>query len=462
MAVLTGYFAAKNSPPFAGKSLGLIALEEKVDRDFKELLAHINARGNIGELETVPPLDPDAPIPSGTYLYNNLLENLLSSLHFFFTVSPDTPPSEYVTAWDAETGERVMTEFLLPSIESNVNYLLTLELYRKLHAKAVFDQDLEYARERVRQQFELEWHTTMDWPLGSYFDLIELYYLTGNETYEQYAERFAVGDGPDDANTPLNRARELAFRFNLNFARQASPFHFYYAALLADYGNRHDDPDMIRMARSLFSGLKDILYDTRFKMLYKRASVPSDNSTSINLVQTFDTLEQVNAIRAIIEYGRASGDPEADSLARSVLDGMWGQEESSPLLIKPPQGLPETTFFGVYTGYDHEREAERMDPDEAIIDQILFFYINVLVNREFQGQFRINIENLDRWMEDSGPIYRRNANGYYLLYGEDWTDPERPMVSSQASIWMARALVEDEWYRYTVAQSLTLSAEGSE
>ncbi|MCX6646164.1 MAG: hypothetical protein NTY09_07395 [bacterium] len=458
-ATATGVFADRNSPPYVAKPQGLVALEEKTDSDFKALLANITARGDIGQIETVPPVNPDAPLPSGTYLYNNLLENLLSGLHYFYPVPGDTPSSVFVSSWDAENGDRVVSDFMLPALENNVNYLLTLELYRKLHAKAIFDQDIEYARARVNQQFAADWHTTVDWPLGVYFDLIELYKVTDDETYLGYAERFAVGDNPDDANTPLTRAKEIAFKFNLNFARQSSPFHFYYAALLADYGNRHNDPSLVTTARSLFTGLKNMLYDTRYKMLWKRATVPEDNSTNVNLVQTFDTLEQVSAIRAIVEYGRASGDPEAASLAKSILDGMWGEVGASPLLIEAPQGMPETTYYGLYTAYDRDREAERSNPNEITIDQILFHYVNILVNEEFQGQFRESIDFLENWLEDNGPMYSRSANGYFVTYGENWTPPERPMVSSQASIWMARALAEDEWYRYNVAQSLATSLE---
>lgn len=456
-AVITGIFAAVNSPPYPAKSEGLLTLEEKVDREFRTLVAHISSRAALPEVETLPPLDPDAPLPSGTYLYNNLLENLLSGLHFYFPVPEDTPSTIFVTSWDAETGNRVSAEFIVSSLEYNVNYLLTLELYRRLHAKAIFDEDLEYARARVHQIFSGELRTNAEWPIGAYFDLVELYELTGEESYLEYAEHFAVGNGPGDSDTPLTKAKNLAFKFNLNFARQASPVYFLYAALLADYGNRHDDPELIRMARSLFGGLKDILYDSRFRMLWKRAAVPADNSPNVNLTQTFSTLEQVFAIRAIIDYGRDSGDPEALSLARSILSGMWGEEANSPLLINAPPGWSETTYYGLSTAYDYDREAERMDPDEITIVQILFYLANVLVNEETRGEFRADVDFLSNWLEDNGPMYRRSANGYYITYEENWEDPEPATISSQASIWMARALAEDEWYRYRVAQALASS-----
>jgi hypothetical protein len=456
MAVVTIVIAKKNSPPFSAKPAGLVSLEEKTNRDFQDLLLNITARSNISQIETVPPLDPNAPIPSGTYLYNNLLENLLSGLHFYFPVSEETPTGVFVSSWDAETGERVQSEFMLGSLEYNVNYLLTLELYRKLHTKAVFDQDLEYARERVHNIFAQDWRTMAEWPLGAYFDLVELYDITGDETYMEYAERYALGNGPDDINTPFEKSLHLAFQFNLNFARMASPVNFFNAALLADYGNRHDDPELLRQANSLFTGLKNLLYDNRYKLLWKRASVPADNSSTVNLIQTFDTLEQVSAIRAISLYGRASGDPEAIGLAKTILNGIWGTEEgTSMLLIEPPPGWAATTYFGLHTAYDQDREAKRTDPNEITIVQILFYLANVLVNEDTKGEFRSSIDFLGGWLEDNGPpMYRRSGNGYLLNYVDLWQDPERPMVSTQASIWMTRALAEDEWYRYNVAETL--------
>ncbi len=452
-AGLAAVAARLNTPPVVTKPVGLSALEAAENRDFEHLLNDIRPSFAPYEMETVPPIDPDAPVPSGTYLYNNLLDNLLSALHYYYRVPEDADPSTYVTSWDPDTGERVLsTGVRLPALEMDISYLLALEMYRTIHRKAVFDEDLENARQRVAAIFAEDWHTVKEWPLGPYFDLITLYELTEEEQYLQWAERYGAGDGSDDPNTPLAKARSLLFRYQHQLARQASPFYFHHAALLSDWGNRHD-PALASQARTLFEGLRDMMYDARYKMLWKQVSVPQDGSSIRNIIQTFDTIEQLSAVRAILEYWRTSNDPEAVSLARAIMQGVW--DEGSPLLIQPPEEYPPSTYFGLYTAYDVEREAERLTPTEKTIVQILLFETVVLLNEHTRGEFRGDVDFLASWLEDNGPLYRIHANGYYGTYDDDWADPEQPMVSAKASIWMSRAIARDEWYRFQRAQALT-------
>lgn len=448
-----------NSPPRLARPTGLRAMEVAENIAFDRLLNDITPRFEAAETETHPPIDPGAPVPAGTYLYNNLLDNLLSSLHYYFRMPGDSESSEFVTSWDAETGRRVLSNAFLISLESNVSYLLTLETYRKLHMIAIFDEDLEATRERVREIFEGDWHTRPEWPLGPYFDLVRLYELTENEEYLRYAERYAMGDGPEDTNTPLFRAREMAFRIQYDQPRTANPFYFYHAALLADYGNRYD-PELLNQARMMFEGLRDFLYDARYKLLWKQVSQSQAGGASRNIIQTFDSLEQLSAIRGIVEYGKASGDPDALSLTRALLEGIWGM--GSPLLIPAPEPYGEATYFGINTAYDVDRQAERLDPNEQVIVQILLYEAVVMVNEETRGEFRGDVDFLAAWLEDSGPVYRRFANGYYTEYEPIWEDPLEPMVSSKAAIWMSRALVADEWYRYRTARALTISGARQE
>ncbi len=449
-----GYAARLTAPPIPDKPPGLVALEAAENRDFQDMLASITFGGPIYPVDLVP-IDPNAPDPASTRLYNNLLDNLLSSLHYYYKLSPDSPAANNVTAWNAENGERMISTAFLFSVENHVNWLLTLELYTRLHSKAVFDEDLEYARERVEALFTQDWHPVAEWPLGIYFDLVYLHDLTGEQKYLDWAYRYAAGDGPDDFDTPLTKARGLAHLYQYNRARMASPFYFYFPALIADYSTRFDDPALMTVGRSFFVGLKDMLYDDLYKMLWKQASVASDGSTSINIIQTFDTLEQLSAIRAILEYGRASGDPEALDLARAILSGIW--DADAPMLIEAPEGFLPGTYFGVYTAYDVDREAERFDETEVTIDQILLYNVNVMLNEYTRGEFRDDVDFLTSWMELSGPLYHEDANGFYIDYGENWVVPEHRMVSAKAAIWMARSLAQDEWYRYQRVQSLTES-----
>jgi len=456
VTALTGADMLVNSPPVAVKPAGLSALEIAESRQLQELMNDINPRYSTEPQETEPPVDPNAPDPAGTYLYNNLLENLLNALHFYFTVPEDTPPVRFVVSWDVNTGERVLTDARLLSLEANVSHLLVLELYRSLHTKAIFDRDLEEARRRVEGIFAEDWHTVMEWPLGPYFDLVALWQITGNEKYLEWADRYGAGDGPGDRNTPLAKAKDLAIRFQNNLPRTANPFMFYHVALLAEWGSRND-PALLSPAKSLFQGLREFLYDGRYKMLAKQASVSADGRR--NTIMTFDALEQLSAVRAIVEYWKVSGDPDAISLTKVLMGGIWGA--GSPLLLPAPEPFPPTTFFGLYTAYDKDREAVRLDPDEKTIVQILLLESSILANEQTRGEFRGDIDFLSAWLEDNGPVYRRDANGYYTTYGDDWKDPERPMVSARAVLWMARALVEDEWYRFRTAQALTSGRPGT-
>jgi len=447
-------FIAWGKRPIPVKLPGLGALEVRENQDRLTLLDDITYRGEPKTVEPEPPL-PGTPRPADTRLYNNLLDNLLSGLHYYYSVPEGTPPSTFVTSWDADSGGRILSDARLFSLEVNVSYLLALEMYSRLHAKAVFDEDLERTRKRVSDIFAEEWHTTNQWPLGPYFDLVALSKITGEEKYLQWADRYGAGTGPEDPNTPLTMAKSQAVRFQRNAARSASPFHFYYAALLAEWGSRHD-PALIDTSRFLFDGLKDMLYDDRFKMLFKQVAVGEGGST--NITMTFDALEQLSAVRAIVEYERASGDRDSLGLAKTVLNGVW--QAGSPLLRPAPEQFPENTFFGLYTAYDHAREAERFKPIEVTIVHILLYDTVVLLNEETQGEFRGDVDFLASWLETSGPAYREDANGYYTEYDEQWNDPKEKWVSSKASIWMARALVTDEWYRFHKAQAYTSNIAG--
>lgn len=449
---LAGAAAWVNRPPTVVKPAGLVALEAEEDREFQNLLRDILPPRSPGAFETEPPIDPNAPKPADTRLYNNLLDNLLSSLHYYYRVDEDTPPSVFVTSWDADTGARVLGNARLVALETNVSYLLTLELYRRLHRKALFDEDLEFVTQRTEAIFEEDWHTVLEWPLGVYFDLLTLHDLTGEEEYWLWAQRYAAGSGPEDANTPLFKARTLAWQYQYNSPRTGSPVYFYYAALLAEWGRRND-PAYINLARTMFAGLRELLYDPRYRMMYKQGSVQSDGST--NVIQTFDTLENLMAIRAILAYGKAAGDPTAVSLARTMLEGMW--ETGSPLLIHAPEPFPPSAYFGLYTAFDLGREAERLAPAEAAIVQILLYEVNVLVNEQTRGELRGDVDFLAGWLEDLGPLYSESVNGYYNTYRESWEEPEERLLSAKAAIWMARSLVWDEWYRYRTAQALAAS-----
>jgi hypothetical protein len=104
---------------------------------------------------------------------------------------------------------------------------------------------------------------------------------------------------------------------------------------------------------------------------------------------------------------------------------------------------------------DIGREAKRLEAAEVTLDHVLLFEANVLLNEATRGEYRSDVDFLSNWMEDSGPIYREAANGYYTQYEKDWKDPENPAVSAKAAIWTARALAEDERYRFQTVKSVT-------
>jgi hypothetical protein len=92
---------------------------------------------------------------------------------------------------------------------------------------------------------------------------------------------------------------------------------------------------------------------------------------------------------------------------------------------------------------------------------VLLLETNVLRNEATRGEQRGDVDFLSSWMEDSGPMYREGANGYFTSYADDWKDPENPEVSAKAAIWTARALAEDERYRFETVQAVTGNPAGS-
>jgi len=455
LTVVSMVAVAWNSPPRVVKPAGFQAMEDAEQADLDQWLFQLYRRSGESTVEWVS-TDSDTPPPAASRQYRDLIDNLLLSLKYYYKLNDEYAPSEFVSSWSAGTGERIVSNARLLSLETHVNYLLTLEMYRKVHSKAVFDNDLEYARQKVDDIFSEEWHTQFSWPLATYFDLMDLYEITGEEKYLEYAERYGAASDRTDPNSPYAFALEQSFKIYSDIPRTVTPFNFYHAALLADYGARYDDLPLQTQAKSMFDGIRDQLYDPRYKMLWKQASVSTPGSSTANYTRTFDALEQFNAIRGIVEYYKVTGDPDAISLARALVEGIWGL--GSKMLIHPPQGLSEGTFYGLYTAYDVEREAERLDQNEQTIVQILLYDAMVLVNEVTRGELRDSIDFLVSWLETNGPVYRPEANGYLATYDEVWEVPEDPRVSGNAAIWMSKAIARDEWYRMQRAAGIAIEA----
>lgn len=442
--------------PRAQKPEGLVALEKTESRELQSVLEDLRPAFSPMEIETTRPVDPNAPTPGSTRLYNNLLDNLLSSLHYFYRMPEGSKTGEYVLSWKPDDGSRVVTEASLFALESDLSYLIPLEIYSKLRAKVIFEEDRDYLRARIGDALSQEWGPMADWDIGPYFDFLQLYELTGDERYIQWADKYAEGMGANDVNSPLNMARGLGSRASAKAARTASPFYFLHAAMLADWAKRHD-PALMPLARDFFNDLQDVLYDPRYKLLWKQVSINSNNSSNRNVTQVFDTLEQLTAVRGMILYYEASGDTAALSLARGVMEGVWGP--NSPLLMTPPEDLPANTFYGLYTAFDVGREAKRSEPGELIIDQIFLYETTVLLNSATGGEYRRDLSFLEGWFENAGPIYREEINGYYTFYGENWSETDDQYISAKAAIWMARGLAEDEYYRFQGAHAMAESDE---
>jgi len=451
-AAVAGAIAAKlNPPPVGVKPDGLDVMQERQNFMVTDLIDDTSYR-YTEMIDTPVPLRSDVPLPSETRRFRSLEDNLLNSLHNYYKLPEEYPASEFVTKWRADEGS-YMTEgnARLLALENNIAWLISLEIYRDLHPVAIFDEDLEYARRQIDAIFDEDWHTVETWPVGVYFDLIRLYEFTGNDKYLDHAERFVAGDGPDDLHTPLAYAKGLAHRFQFGSARSATPFNFFHAALLADWANRHDEVLMVQ-ADAFFDGLQNWLYDSRFKLLYKRVASQSIGP-GLNITETFSTLDQLIGIIAILEYWERTDNPEALSLARAVMKGVYDSE--SMLSQTAPEQYAASTFYGLYTTYDHGRDAFRFEPGEATMVHVLLFKAMIRLNSATTGAYRSDIEFLESWMEDAGPLYSQYVNGYYVAYDEGWiVNEENNWISSKAAIWMARALVEDDLYRSDRAQDI--------
>ena len=454
VAMVTAGAAKLNPPPVGAKPQGLNFLERRQNIIVGQLIDDANERQGFTIEEPVILPAEGVPAPGETRKFRTLSDNLLNSLHYYYRLPDNAPSSEFVYKWDAKTGGMMTSDARLFALENDVNYLLSLEIYRSLHPIALFDTDLQYMRKKVDDIFAQDWHTMQESPLGVYFDLMELYNFTKNEKYLQYAERYAGGDGPDDPQTPLVKARNFAIMFQRDVPRQASPVYFYYAALLSDWANRHDET-MAAQANALFKGLMEFLYDNRFRLLYLRVSTATGGNTAVrNITETYNTLDQLTAIDAILEYYKSSANPEALSLARAIMRGVYGTD--SILVQKAPEEIGENKFYGIYTTYDHGREAWRFESDEATMDHILLFSDIVKLNSVTHGEYRDDIEFLTSWLENSGPMYDEYANGYYVSYEKDWTVPEdSKWILSKAAIWMSKALIEDDLYKYEQSQVIT-------
>jgi len=450
ITAVAAFAAFLNPPPVGVKPDGLAAMSEKQNLVVTDLIEDANLRpGPV--IEEPLQVGEGTPSPGDTRVFRSLSDNLLNSLHYYYKLDEDSPPSEFVMKWQAEEGGRRTGTARLIAMEYDISYLLALEIYRSLHPVAIFDEDLEYLRKKVDDIFAEDWHTMQEWPLGIYFDLMELHEFTGEEKYREYAVRYAAGDGPNDNLTPLVKAKNFAYLFQFDAPRQASPVYFYYAAFLADWANRYDET-LMTQSDALFAGLMDFLYDPRFKLFYKKVSTTSGGVTSTwNITETYSTLEQIEAVRAILKYYEESGNAEALSLARAVMRGVW--DTDSVLLQDTPPEYGENKFFGLYTAYDHGREARRLVPTEVTLNHILLYNALVQLNAATNNEFRNDLEFLSTWLEDVGPLYSPHVNGYYIGYEEGWTlTEEYNWISAKAAIWMARSLVEDELYQYEAQQ----------
>ena len=346
-----------------------------------------------------------ALLPKDTLAYNDKASNLLNLLHYYYFIDEDRMLGDSVEYVDRETGyikmgQKVYAQYPLGNVAKHVKYLTALAQYRHLYPTDVsFDEDFKKMDGLVKKIFETHPLNAL-YQIETFFDLLELNRLTGDQRYLDYANAL------NDSGKWENEATGYAQLVQRMAPRTLKP-QFMYSVVLLDYYAKRGKPFLTQVARTLYDGIIADTYAKGYKMFYTQATSPQPGDVKGTALVIFNTAEQAIALIKMMDYYDATKDNGILEVVKEIVtEILTGQSV-----------LRDIDRGGFYTKYLEKSSQYKEEPKRADVNLLL--YSALLRYLKYDMQSEEYVKQYSYLVSDR--IYDENYNGFYSLYDVDWS-----------------------------------------
>ncbi len=360
----------------------------------------------LEDLGFEPPSRKDVRLPADTLAYNSKIENLLLLLHEYYFMSEERMLDESVEFVDRDTGYvktgiKGDANYALGHVGKHVKYLLALAKYKRLNpTMSIFDDDYDRMNSLVRKIFETHPAQTR-YTMESFFDLVELYQITGDSRYWTYA----------DYINKVGRLTQTAEQRSLLEQRQAartlSPTFFNDVVLLQIYAEK-GDPLYVQAARTLYDGLIAADYNDKYKMFYTQLTYGQAGNTNAKAIGSYKTTELAVALNRMMDYYEQTKD---EAILDKVKEIMAPFIDQTTPLFDFEHGL----FYDKFNESKSQYEFEPKRPDV----NLLLYSALVRYLRYFDDYNYLKlVQGISDLIHDRA--YDEAYNGFYSQYDFEW------------------------------------------
>ena len=351
------------------------------------------------------PKPSEALLPRDTSRGIYKATNLLNFLHYYYFFDDEERIlEESVEFVDRDTGYIKTGTKNLPKIQfgtlsKHIKYLLVLAKYRMLHpTKPIFDDDYNRMSKIVKEFFDNP-QGGVQYDVDAYFDLIELYEITGDERFSQYADTI------DASGRWAQKGEGYAMQIQNKSPRTISPIYMNSVVILQLMANR-GKALKAHSASVLLNGIVDDTYSQAHRMFYTSSSVARQGNIGGSAIDKFYTIEQAVALRKMMEYYEITGDDKTKSLIDEIVQ--WITIYNSDLI--------DIDNLGFYTSFSEGSSVHKEGKKRADVNLLMYRALR------YYMLYDSGIKNFVRAFSDviTNYIYDEEYNGFYTSYSPAW------------------------------------------
>lgn len=351
-----------------------------------------------------PPFMENALKPRETAFSSRKADNLLNLLHYYYFLDESRMLTESVEYVARDTGyikidDKHDTNYQLSHTGKHVKYLLTLEKYSSLHPTiAVFEEDYNRMNALVKEIFETH-PPNVVYGEETFFDLVELYELTGEGRYLDYADyinQAGAWEITAEARSLMEQGRA---------PRSLTPIFLSSVIILQHYADR-GKPLHVQAARLLYDGIIKACYNGNYKMFYLKATYNRPDNEGLQAIQQFKVGDLAVALHRMMDYYDITGDEGILVLVDEIINSIDTGESD---LID----LNNRLF---YTKYLEKGSAYKDEDKRADVNLLMYSAIHRYLKYDSKyDSLRMVIQDL---VDDI--VYDKEYNGFYSRYDSEW------------------------------------------
>ncbi len=355
-----------------------------------------------------PPYMENALKPRETAFSSRKADNLLNLLHYYYFLDEGRMLTESVEYVARDTGyikigDRGDVNYQLSHTGKHVKYLLALVKYHKLHPTiVVFDEDYDRMNALVKDIFESH-PPNVVYGEETFFDLVELYELTGEGRYLDYTDYINQAGGWEIV------AEARALMEQNRVPRPLTPIFMSSVLILQHYAER-GKPLHVQTARLLYDGIIKACYNDNYKMFYLKATYNRPGNMGLQAIQQFKAGDLAVALLGMMKYYDATGDEEILAFVDEIIKPIGNWE--SDLIDR------ENILF--YTKYLDKGSAYKDEDKRADVNLLLYSAIHRYL--KYDTEYEDLVDSLKYLIDNI--IYSSEYNGFFSRYDSTWKPVE--------------------------------------